>query len=109
MALVEARGGPASAPNVDAEGKIARLLQEPFVELVDLDRRVALIARELGVANPKLKGADAVHMASAIYAKAEVLLTQNSKHFPVGSVVQGVWVDKPYRYGGPDLFSASDD
>lgn len=108
LVLVEARGGPGTAPNPAAAEKLLTLLSEPYIRLTDVTRRVALLAREVTADHPRIKACDAVHMATAAYAQAEVLLTRNTKHFTPGSVVRGVWVDEPYEYGGPNLFSGDD-
>jgi predicted nucleic acid-binding protein len=109
LVLVEARGGSGTEPNPVAAAKLLTLLSEPYVRLTDVTRRIALMARELTADHPRLKGCDAVHMATAVFAQAGVLLTRNTRHFAAGTVVRGVWVDQPYEYGGPNIFSASED
>jgi predicted nucleic acid-binding protein len=105
LVLAEARGGSRTAPNPVAEQRIRELLSQPYVVLADVSRRVALQARDLIVDYPKLRGWDAIHMATAIMVKADVFLTRNTKDFAVGQVVGGVWVDSPYEFGGDALFS----
>ncbi|MFF2522455.1 type II toxin-antitoxin system VapC family toxin [Streptomyces liangshanensis] len=104
LLLAEARGGSRTQPNPQAEARIRTLLTEPYVTLVDVSRRVGLTAREIIADTPRIKGWDAVHLATAVVARAEVLLTSNTKHFTPGQVLRGVWIDEPYQYGGEGLF-----
>lgn len=101
--LVEVRGGSRSAPADDLiDKKIRDILEGPSVVLVELDRLVGLKARELAQLH-RLRTWDAVHLASAVIGRADVLMTLDTD-FPLDSEVEGVWVTKPYRLGKPDLF-----
>lgn len=103
--LTEARGGGRMDPNPAAEQKILNVLENPnMVRLVNANRRLCKEARIIALAT-KAKNWDAIHLASAVTAKAEVYLTYNTRDFPMGSLHDGVWVDKPYRYGQPTLFT----
>ncbi|MEU6339901.1 PIN domain-containing protein [Streptomyces sp. NPDC046977] len=104
LLLAEARGGSRAEPNPAAERQIRNLLSEPYVTLVDVSRRVGLLARDLIVDYPKVRNWDAVHMASAVAARADVFLTRNVNDFTPGMVHRGVWVDEPYEFGGEGLF-----
>ncbi len=46
-----------------------------------------------------LRGADAIHLSSAIRGKAERFMTWDSKDFPMGQVIEGVIVQEPVAYG----------
>lgn len=109
MLLVEARGqGREVTVDVALEVKVQELLLQPHWRYVELERTVALKARDLTLTH-KLKNADAIHLASAIVAGAEVFMTLDETDFPIGTAVDGVWVDVPYAPGGPDLFTGHDD
>jgi predicted nucleic acid-binding protein len=98
--LVEARSrGRDAAPDDSGEREILGYLDHPGWILVELDRAVALRARRLCL-RFGLQNYDAVHLASAIEGGAEVLMTFD-KGFPIGSLVEGVWVDNPYLPGSP--------
>lgn len=102
--LTEARGGGRMDPNPDAEQKILHALENNnLVRLVNANARLCKDARTIALAS-KAKNWDAIHLASAVYAKAKVFLTYNTQDFPVGAFHDGVWVDKPYAFGGPTLF-----
>lgn len=101
--LVEARtGGRDAAVDDSDERELLSHLDHPAWILVELNRTVALRARHLCL-RLGLHNYDAVHLASAIEGGAEVLMTFD-KRFPLGSAVEGVWVDKPYSPGDPNLF-----
>ncbi len=53
-----------------------------------------------------MKNYDAIHLAHAIMAKADVLMTTD-KGFPLDTEVDGVWVCEPYYWGEPSLFDAT--
>jgi predicted nucleic acid-binding protein len=64
---------------------------------IDFHRGVALRARQYAQQHG-LKNYDAIHLASAVDASADVLMTTD-KGFPIGQSVDGVWVDQPYAPG----------
>ncbi|WP_433263298.1 type II toxin-antitoxin system VapC family toxin [Micromonospora vinacea] len=66
-------------------------------------RWVALHARRLAH-QYRLKNFDAIHVASAVEADANVFMSAD-KDFPQGQLIEGVWVDEPYEPGDPPLFS----
>lgn len=105
--LVEVRGGGRSH-SVDplTDKRIRGILEGPSVVLVELDRIVAAKARDLTVAH-HLRTWDAVHLASAIVGGAEVLMTIDND-FPLDTMVEGVWVCKPYHLGDPNLFTVDE-
>ena len=53
-----------------------------------------VLSREHG-----LRGADAIHLSSAIRGKAERFMTWDTKDFPIGRVIDGVAVQEPETYG----------
>lgn len=105
VSLSEVRGGPYRSGTFDAvkDARALALVDNPRFVLVEYDRTIALKSRDLAV-QFGLKPADAVHLASAVVAGAEVFMTCD-KGFPRGQLVEQVWVDEPYPYGGPNLFS----
>jgi len=78
------------------EQKIDAFFKHEYIKLVTLDRPVAEHARKLArVYN--LRPIDAVHLASAIRAKADQLLTWDSD-FP-HKIIEGVQIREPYWLG----------
>lgn len=76
-----------------ARSSVRALLEDPATELVDVSTPIARKAAELRVRHG-LKTWDAVHLATAILAKADVLVVRDGK-FPEGEY-QGVWVTRPF-------------
>jgi len=107
VTFAEARGHGNGPHDAAAEQKIRALLQEPYVSLVDVTRRIGLIARDISIERPRIKGMDAVHMATAVFAEAEVFLSRDIKAFAVPEAYRGVWVDEPFEYGGEGIFPLS--
>lgn len=104
--FAEARGtGNHGQQDADGEQRIRQLLQEPYVTLVDVTRRIGLLARRISIERPRIKGMDALHLATAVYAEAEVFLSRNFRDFSPGDQYQGVWMEEPYEFGGDGLFS----
>ncbi|GAB6876783.1 type II toxin-antitoxin system VapC family toxin [Thermaerobacter litoralis] len=75
----------AKPPNTDARklpdslyNEMVNFFKYDWLHIVMVDRRVSSIARDL-VRQFNLKGADAVHLATAIYIKADYLFTYD-KH-----------------------------
>lgn len=98
LTFVEVRGGGLNAP-VDPvrDRQVVELLRSPYMTSVEVHDGVALRAR--GYAHRlRLKNYDAVHLACAVEAGVEVLMTSD-KRFPHGQVVDGVWIDEPYIPG----------
>ncbi|MER6598961.1 type II toxin-antitoxin system VapC family toxin [Streptomyces parvus] len=102
VTFAEARG------NQDSQHRqtIRTLLQEPYITLVDVTRRVGLIANDITAIAPKIKGLDAVHMASAVFARAEVFISRNFRDFTPDTYCKGVLLRTPFEYGGDTLFTA---
>ncbi|MDL5160190.1 PIN domain-containing protein [Actinomycetospora termitidis] len=91
---------------VDPADEIQDVLTAGSLAFVEFDLRVALKARQLRLAQVVKKVADSVHLAHAIVARADVLMTLDEDDFPIGEVVDGVHVDKPYLLGAADLFTS---
>ncbi|MEU0741029.1 PIN domain-containing protein [Streptomyces sp. NPDC006134] len=104
LTLAEARGSSDS----DHRLRIRTLLQEPYITLVEVTRRVGLLANDITAERPKIKGADAVHLACACFVKADVLMTRNFRDFTPGDVYRGVLLRMPFEFGGEGLFATSD-
>lgn len=78
------------------EQKIDAFFKHDYIKLVTLDRYVAEHARKLArVYN--LRPIDAIHLASAIRAKADQFLTWDND-FP-HAVIEGVQIREPYWLG----------
>ncbi|WP_159398276.1 type II toxin-antitoxin system VapC family toxin [Streptomyces aureocirculatus] len=101
LTLAEARGTTDSAHRL----RIRTLLQEPYIILVEVTRRVGLVANDIAAEHPKIKGADAVHLACANVAGVEVLMTRNTRDFQPGEVCKGVLLRAPFEFGGEGLFA----
>jgi predicted nucleic acid-binding protein len=103
--FAEARGTTnGQRDTTTGEKRIRDLLQEPYVTLVDVTRRVGLLAREISVERTRIRGMDALHLATAVYAEADVFLTRNFRDFTSAELYRGVWMEEPYEYGGEGLF-----
>ena len=72
---------------------LVALLRSPRTQLVDVNTLVARKAAELAV-NHGLKTWDAIHLATAVLANADVLVVRDSK-FPEGEC-EGVWITPPF-------------
>lgn len=91
-------GDVRSAPDAEAvDAKVSAFFELGFIQWVEVDlvlaRQARRLSRELG-----LRGADAVHMASAIRASCDVLMTWDTG-FPLGKTVDAVKVREPFVFG----------
>lgn len=103
LLLVECRGQPRKDPvDEDLERRMVDLLDNPRHTPVEFTRAVALMARHLALRHG-MKNYDAIHLAHAVVAGADVLMTSD-EGFPLESEVDGVWVCEPYIWGDPTLF-----
>lgn len=80
------------------DAKVNAFLEHGFIQWVEVDLVVARKARELS-REYGLRGQDAIHLASAVRASCDVLMTWNKKDFPIGKTVHGVDVCEPFRFG----------
>ncbi|MET8765484.1 PIN domain-containing protein [Streptomyces sp. NPDC004658] len=101
LTFAEARGTADS----EHRQRIRDLLQQPFMTLVEVTRRVGLLANDITALHPTIKGADAVHIACASFAGAEVFMTRNFRDFRPGDVCKGVLLRSPFEFGGDGIFS----
>jgi predicted nucleic acid-binding protein len=88
------------------ERRILDILDNPRHTPVEFTRTVALRARELALRRG-MKNYDAIHLAHAVMARADVLMTAD-KGFTQDSDVEGVWVCAPYYWGAPTLFDSGE-
>jgi predicted nucleic acid-binding protein len=103
--FAEARGtGNNGHQDLTGEQRIRLLLQEPYVTLVDVTRRIGLLARKISIERPRIKGMDALHLATAVHTESEVFLSRNFRDFSAGERYRGVWLEEPYEFGGDALF-----
>lgn len=78
--------------------KVSAFFEHGFIEWVEVDLVVAREARRLS-RTQRLRGADAIHLASAIRARCDVLMTWNKNDFPIGQRVEDVEVREPFLFG----------
>lgn len=102
VSLVEVRGQSRTAV-VDplVEQDIRATVLGPHLLKVDLHEAVMLRARGY-VLQRRMGNYDAIHLAAAVEAGVDVLMTSD-KGFPLGQAVDGVWVDEPYIPGDPQI------
>lgn len=90
------RAAPAQAID-EVDSKISAFFEHGFIQWVEVDLVIAREARRLS-REYGLRGPDAVHLASAIRASCDVLMTWDTD-FPIGQTVQGVNVSTPFLFG----------
>ena len=83
---------------VDVDQKVSAFFEHGFIQWVEVDLVVAREARRLSREH-RLRGADAIHLASAVRASCQVLMTWNKNDFPIGRMVDGVEVREPFLFG----------
>lgn len=81
-----------------ADAKISAFFEQGFIQWVEVDLVIAREARRLS-RERGLRGADAIHLASAVRASCDVLMTWNKNDFPIGEEVNGVAVREPFLFG----------
>ncbi|WP_139982964.1 type II toxin-antitoxin system VapC family toxin [Nocardioides litoris] len=89
-----------------ARKTLSELLESPKTRLVDVSPAVARKAGDLRTAH-SLKTWDAIHLATAILARVDVLVVRDNK-FPAGDY-EGVWVTGPFDLDDDKLFSGLGD
>ncbi len=98
-----------AATDADAvDRKVSAFFEGGFIRWVEVDLVVARQARLLSRAY-RLRGADAIHLASAVRASCDVLMTWNKNDFPIGEVVDEVDVREPFLFGQRRLDDARPD
>lgn len=91
----EVRTAPETGP---VEAKITAFFEGGFIEWVEVDLAVSRLARHMS-RRYSLRGADAIHLATAVRAKCHTLMTWNKRDFPIGQTVDGVDVRQPALLG----------
>lgn len=92
-------GDVRAAANADAvDERIAAFFEQGFLQWVEVDLVIARDARRLSREH-RLRGADAIHLASAVRARCDALMSWNKKDFPIGEQVAGVDVREPFLFG----------
>jgi predicted nucleic acid-binding protein len=94
--VIKARNRPLLTPA--EEKRIDDFFKHEYIKLVILDREVAELARKLARSHG-LRPPDAVHLASAVKASADELLTWDQNHFPINTTIEGVTIKLPYWFG----------
>jgi predicted nucleic acid-binding protein len=103
VTMVEVRGQPRGQHSAEIDRRVLADLDSARLNLVEFSRRVALRARDY-VGRHGLKPLDAIHLASAVEAGAEVLWSCDGDFRKLWrSRVDGVWVDEPYEFGDQPL------
>lgn len=91
----EVRAAPDAA---DVDRQVSAFFEHGFIQWVEVDLSIAREARRLSREH-RLRGADAIHLASAIRADCDVLMTWNSNDFPWGRAIDGVELREPFLFG----------
>jgi len=94
--VVKARNRPLLTPA--EEQRIDDFFKHDYIKLVILDREVGEFARKLA-RNHGLRPPDAIHLASAVKAQADELLTWDENDFPINTTINGVTIKLPYWFG----------
>jgi predicted nucleic acid-binding protein len=103
--LVEVRGQRKGQADEEIDRKTLDHLRSPSFIYVEASQRVAMRARRY-CGQYGLKPMDAIHLASAVEAEAQVMWTLDKGFGAVlGTSVEGVWVDQPYEAGQAFLFT----
>ncbi|WP_327047010.1 PIN domain-containing protein [Microbispora sp. NBC_01189] len=106
LSYVEVRGWGNADPYPPQRDKAAlALLDSPSLVSVEFSRGVGLKAREIAYTY-RLKTPDAIHVASAIHAGAEVLFTRDGQMRGRGRI-EGVLICEPYEIGEPTIFGSN--
>lgn len=100
VALVECRRGArgnerVTEPPPGVQAKLEAILANPRIILVEIDRLVALSARQLGL-REHLRTWDAIHLAAALTVEADVMFTYDSSDFKTPRIIDGIWCGEPY-------------
>lgn len=102
----ELQSDPTGEVDVRVRNTVEEILDNDAIRWVEVDRRVALAARDLSRSLPRrLGGADAIHLATAILAGADYFMSVDRK-FPYGSTIGGCQVTEPKVVWPEDLFDA---
>lgn len=87
-----------SAEAEDVDAKVDAFFERGFLRWVEVDLPTARHARTLSREH-RLRGADAVHLASAVRGRAESFMTWDTKDFPIGRVIENMRIQEPEARG----------
>ncbi|ATE52097.1 type II toxin-antitoxin system VapC family toxin [Actinosynnema pretiosum] len=96
LLIVEAIGqSPGGKVNEQLEAVALAILDSKYVLPQEFNRSVAIRARDY-VLRHRIPKMDAIHLASAVEANVDVLMTTDDDDYPIGTKFDGVWVDNPF-------------
>lgn len=102
----ELQSDPAGNVDLRVRDTVEEILDNDAIRWVEVDRRVALAARDLSRSLlRRLGGADAIHLATAVLAEADFFVSVDRK-FPYGATIDGCEVTEPKIVWPEDLFDA---
>ena len=93
--------------NLDSEeeGKlIASFFEGEWIDIYDLEFNTATLAQKM-VRKYHLGARDAIHLATAVISKSQKFQTWDKSHFPPGTTLEGIEIEKPQSIGDPLLRS----
>lgn len=88
----------AAADAQAVDKRVSAFFEHGFIRWVEVDLSIARDARRVS-RGQRLRGADAIHLASAIRTSCDVLMTWNKNDFSIGTVVGGVELREPFLFG----------
>lgn len=93
---VEVLGEPyKNLPNPAKDGELLDFLSNAqTIRMLQVNRQVALIARELRIQYKK-HSLDCIHLATAVYLRADYFMSTDSDFLPFGAGVEGVKIQLP--------------
>lgn len=92
-----------AAANAQAvDERVSAFFEHGFIRWVEVDLSIARDARQVS-RGQRLRGADAIHLASAIRTSCDVLMSWNKNDFAVGTTVEGVELREPHLFGQGQL------
>jgi predicted nucleic acid-binding protein len=106
LVVVEVAGWNGDIDPIKRDEVIDNYLNEK-VDWYEVDLLVARDARRYCDAH-KMRGPDATHLATAVRAKADWLMTRDEK-FPIGQMVDGVRIERPSLVWDPTFDDAEVD
>ncbi len=105
---VELQKDPSSDTPADVVATVDGILDGAGIQWVEVDRRIALRARELSRELPRpLRSADAVHLTTAVLAGADYFMAFD-RRYPFGSVIGTCAVRRPEVVWTPTLDDAAE-
>ena len=102
--IVEVNGGRSMATDAVLRRQVSTLFRRPYLDLIEVDRRIAESARDLvwtvRQSNLAIKNDDMIHLATAIQEECDVLLTWDEKHLLRLDGRYGIAVRQPQMLDG---------